>query len=92
MRILIFLALTSSAFAGFSSQRQDDDFVLFFRGIQVFKHTEEFPMLQLANGTFDAIDSQGNFEIDNQVTNMQTFIPEDLGHMGKSIIHQKKMT
>ena len=69
--ILLFSVCTEAKFS------VSEDNVISFNGIELLKHTTENPMLTLGYGTFEAIDSAGNFFLTDEVISKLPFSPEE---------------
>ena len=70
---LQFLILPSFANRNFSWSHRGD---ITFMGKTIMFHTDENPILSLGFGTFDAFEHSGNFDITDEVTDLEDFEPK----------------
>lgn len=70
--IAIGLLLSISGASGFVKIDQNgdsrDSFAVEFKGVKILEHSEARPLLSVGLGSFEAVENQGNFVIDDEIT------------------------
>lgn len=79
MEIFVILSacLIGQALGYFSAEKIQDQVSISYNGIELMRDSAEFPILTMGTGSFEATDSQGNFEITDEISTMVNFTAAD---------------
>ena len=79
--LLLFCCAATGAFAQFSTN--EDFTVISYNGIEIMKHADDMPLLAVGYGTFDAIENQGNFNVTDDISEIERFYPSNSSSEGE---------